>query len=60
MDCLVGGCSATCRGDEVLVSAYCGPARNAATFLGEREVSCGVEANAANGPLVAICVASPP
>lgn len=60
LNCLVGGCSATCRGDEVLVSAYCGPARNPATYLGERQVSCGVEANAANAPLVAICVASPP
>jgi hypothetical protein len=60
LDCLVGGCSASCRGDEVLVSAYCGPARNAATFIGERQVSCGVEANAANAPLVAVCVASPP
>ena len=59
-DCLVGGCTASCRGDEVLVSAYCGPARNAATIIGERQVSCGVEANTANTPLVAICVASPP
>ena len=59
-DCLTGGgCAASCRGDEVLVSAYCGPGRNAATFVGERGVSCGVEANAANVPLVAICVAAP-
>ena len=59
-DCLTGGgCSATCRGDEILVSAYCGPARNPATFVGERGVSCGIEANAANVPLVAICVAAP-
>jgi hypothetical protein len=59
-DCLGGGgCSTTCRGDEILVSAYCGPSRNPATFVGERGVSCGVEANAANVPLVAICVASP-
>ncbi len=59
-DCLVGGCSASCRGDEVLVSAYCGPARNRPTYIGERQVSCGVEANTANVPLVAICVAAPP
>ena len=59
-DCLSGGgCSASCRGDEILVSAYCGPARNPATLVGERGVSCGVEANAANVPLVAICVAAP-
>jgi len=59
-DCLTGGgCSASCRGDEILVSAYCGPSRNPATFVGERGVSCGVESNAANVPLVAICVAAP-
>lgn len=61
-DCLsggTGGCAASCRGDEILVSAYCGPARNPATFIGERGVSCGVEANTANVPLVAVCVAVP-
>ena len=57
-DCLSGSCSASCRGDEILVSAYCGPARNPASFVGERDVSCGVIANAANAPLVAICVAT--
>jgi hypothetical protein len=60
LNCLVGGCSASCRGDEVLVSAYCGPARNPATYIGERQVSCGVEANTANAPLVAICVGAQP
>ena len=59
-DCLTGGgCSASCRGNETLVSAYCGPSRNPATFVGERDVTCGVKSNAANVPLVAICVASP-
>jgi collagen triple helix repeat protein len=59
-DCLTGGgCAASCRGNETLVSAYCGPSRNPATFVGERDVTCGVESNAANVPLVAICVASP-
>lgn len=60
LNCLSGDCTASCRGDEVLVSAYCGPARNPATFLGERQVSCGVEANVANAPLVAVCVMAPP
>jgi collagen triple helix repeat protein len=59
LNCLSGGCTASCRGDEVLVSGYCGPARNQATFIGERQVTCGVEANAANAPLVAICVMAP-
>lgn len=54
-----GDCAASCRGDEVLVSAYCGPSRNQATFVGERQVSCGANLTAANTPLVAICVAAP-
>ena len=58
-NCLSGDCTVTCRDNEVLVTAYCGPTRNAATFLGERTASCGVEANPANAPLVAVCVASP-
>ena len=60
LNCIGGSCVASCRGDEVLVSAYCGPARNPATFVGERQVSCGAEATAANAPLVAICAQAPP
>jgi len=59
-DCLAGYCAVACGGNEVLVSAYCGPSRNPATFLGERQASCGTDASTANAPLVAICVASPP
>jgi hypothetical protein len=59
-NCLGGDCTVTCRDDEVLVNAYCGPARNPATFLAERSASCGVEANPATAPLVAICVATHP
>jgi len=58
-DCLAGYCSASCRGDEVLVSAYCGPSRTPATFLGERQAQCGIDATAANKPLVVVCVGSP-
>jgi Collagen triple helix repeat (20 copies) len=54
-DCLAGYCSVTCRGDEILVAAYCGPSRGPATFLGERQASCGVDATAANKPLVVVC-----
>jgi hypothetical protein len=59
-DCLTGNCEASCNGNEVLVSAYCGPGRNQPTFLGERGVTCGIEANSASNPLVAICVVAPP
>ncbi len=59
-DCLTGNCEASCNGNEVLVSAYCGPGRNQPTFVGERGITCGIEANTANNPLVAICVVAPP
>jgi hypothetical protein len=58
-NCLQGSCTIECRDNEVLVSAYCGPNRHAATFLGERSVSCGVEAGTNEGPVVAVCASSP-
>ncbi len=58
-NCLSGECTASCRGDEVLVSAYCGPSHNQATFLDERQASCGIEVTSANAPLVAVCVQAP-
>jgi hypothetical protein len=57
--CLNGDCTIQCRDNEVLVIAYCGPNRNAATLLAERGASCGVAANAENGPLTVICVGAP-
>ena len=59
-DCLTGECTAACNGDEVLVTAYCGPTRKPANFISERQVTCGVAADTASAPLVAICVAAPP
>jgi len=58
-DCLAGYCAVSCRGDEVLVTAYCGPSRSPATYLGERQATCGVDAAVANRPLVVVCVAAP-
>lgn len=58
-NCLSGECTASCRGDEVLVSAYCGPSHNPATFLDERQASCGIEVTSANAPLVAVCLQAP-
>ena len=57
-DC-TSSCTVQCQGNEVLVTAYCGPTRNAAQMLGERGASCGPDASPANAPLVAVCVASP-
>jgi hypothetical protein len=59
--CLTSGnCAIGCRENEVLVMAYCGPSRNPATFVGERQATCGVEATTANAPAVAVCVEAPP
>ncbi|MFZ3357909.1 MAG: hypothetical protein WCA56_07570 [Xanthobacteraceae bacterium] len=57
-DC-VSGCTVQCQDDEVLVTAYCGPTRNQAQFLGERGASCGPAGSVANTPLVAVCVGPP-
>ena len=57
-DC-TSGCTVQCQENEVLVTAYCGPTRNAAQMLGERGASCGPDATPANAPLVAVCVAAP-
>lgn len=57
-NCATGVCIAECNSNEVLVTAYCGAARKPATFLTDRSVSCGVVPNAANSPLVAVCVSS--
>jgi Collagen triple helix repeat (20 copies) len=57
-DC-VSGCSVQCQDNEILVTAYCGATRNQAQFLSERGASCGPVPNAANTPLVAVCVGSP-
>jgi hypothetical protein len=53
-NCDATACSAQCGDDEVLLTAYCGAARNAATFPTERSATCKTR-NAANSPLVAAC-----
>src|SRR5262249_51131543 len=47
--------AAQCNDDELLLIAYCGSARNAATFPTERSASCR-NRNAANNPLVTACI----
>jgi hypothetical protein len=60
MNCLQNAaCTAGCRGDEVLVTAYCGPSRAAPTYNSERQAICGINADAANTPLVIICAGTP-
>ena len=52
--CDATSCTAQCGDDEVLLIAYCGSARNAATLPTERSASCRAR-TAANSPLVAAC-----
>ena len=60
MNCLNNAtCSVSCGGDEILVTAYCGPSRTAPSYPSERKASCGINSDTANSPLVAICAASP-
>jgi hypothetical protein len=53
-NCDPTSCSVQCSDDEVVLIAYCGSARNAATFPTERSASCRAR-NAANSPLIAAC-----
>jgi hypothetical protein len=57
-DCIASTCVVECQSNEVLVTAYCGANRGAATFLTERSASCGVVPNPANSPLVGVCAAA--
>ena len=56
--CIEASCTAQCDVNEVMVTAYCGAARHAATFLTENSASCGIVPTAANSPLVAVCAAT--
>jgi hypothetical protein len=51
-------CAFGCRGNEVLIIAYCGPSRSEPTYVSERQVSCGNNPEVARSPLVAICAAA--
>jgi hypothetical protein len=52
-NCEAAACRAECNQDEVVVNAYCGPRRTAATVVNERTVACA--RGAAASPLVMIC-----
>ena len=58
-NCDATSCAAQSSDDEVLLIAYCGTTRNAATFPTERSASCRVR-NAANNPLIAACAKTAP
>jgi hypothetical protein len=48
-------CTAECRDDEIVVTAYCGTKRAAPSYLNERAVSCGINPDVSGGPLVMVC-----
>jgi hypothetical protein len=48
-------CTADCREDEVVVTAYCGTKRGTPAYLNERSVSCGINPDVSAGPLVMVC-----
>jgi hypothetical protein len=48
-------CTASCRNDEIVVIAFCGKKRAAPTYLSDQSVSCGLNPNTTDGPLIAIC-----
>jgi hypothetical protein len=56
VNCSTQSCQTQCEMSEVLVTAYCGPSRHAATFLSENSASCGLTPSNADSPLVAVCV----
>ena len=56
VNCSTETCQVDCEMSEVMVTAYCGPSRHAATFLSENSASCGLTPSNAESPLVAVCV----
>jgi Collagen triple helix repeat (20 copies) len=53
-NCDAADCTVECRDDEVLLTAYCGARRTAATFPNERSASCR-RRGTASSPLVVAC-----
>ncbi len=48
-------CTAECRDDEVVITAYCGIKRAPVSYLNERAVSCGINPDVSGGPIVMVC-----
>jgi hypothetical protein len=57
-NCDATSCTAQCGDDEVLLIAYCGATRIAATFPTERSATCRAR-TPANNPLIAACAKAP-
>jgi hypothetical protein len=57
-NCDATSCAVQCGDDEVLLLAYCGATRIAATFPTERSATCRAR-TPANSPLIAACAKAP-
>jgi hypothetical protein len=57
-NCDQTSCTAQCGANEMLLTAYCGPKRNAAVIPTERTATCRTPVPA-NNPLVAVCARMP-
>jgi len=58
VNCNVDGCSVACNPDEIVLVAYCGRRREAATLQTEQQASCRTR-GAHSSPLIAACAKVP-
>jgi hypothetical protein len=57
--CNASSCVAECEGDEIVISAWCGAARNPTNFPTEKSATCRGGRGPGNNPLIAVCARSP-
>jgi hypothetical protein len=56
--CTTAKCTAECGADEIMITAWCGVARNPTIFPTERSASCRGGRGPGNNPLYGVCVKS--
>jgi hypothetical protein len=56
--CNGASCVAECEGDEIVISAWCGAARNPTNFPTEKSATCRGGRGPGNNPLIAVCAKS--
>jgi len=56
--CTVASCVAECDADEIVISAWCGAARNTTNFPTEKSATCRGGRGPGNNPLIAVCAKS--
>jgi|SRR6516165_3745015 len=53
--CNQASCVAECEADEIMVTAWCGAARNPTNFTSERAATCRGGRGPGNNPLIGVC-----